>query len=310
MSRARRAWCERWRNSPWTGMKHSGRASDSSVLSSSRLAWPLTCTWARPEWMTSAPSRLSPSMTLPTLVSLPGMAWEERTTRSPSPTEIHLLSAAAIRARADMGSPCEPVEITQTRRGSWSPMRSMSTRSSSAMRSRPIDRARATFLAMERPSVATTRPLATAASAICWTRWIWLAKQATMIRLSGWAANRPVQHRADPALAVGVAVLLGVGGVRQQQPDPGPVGQGADLGQVGRPPVDGRQVDLEVARVQDHALRGVEGGGEPVGHRVGDGDELHIERADLAPLPVAHRDRARSGRAGRPPRSGSGPGPG
>ena len=111
-----------------------------------------------------------------------------------------------------------------------------------------------------------------------------------MIRLSGWAANSRGQHRADPALAVGVALLLGVGRVGQQQADPRPVGQGPDPGQVGGPPVDRGQVDLEVARVQDHALRGVEGGGEAVGHRVGDRDELHVERPDLAPLPVAHRD--------------------
>ena len=42
--------------------------------------------------------------------------------------------------------------------------------------------------------------------------------------------------------------------------------------------------------MQDDALRGVEGGGEAVGHGVGDGDELHIERPDHPSLPVAHRD--------------------
>ena len=52
------------------------------------------------------------------------------------------------------------------------------------------------------------------------------------------------------------------------------VGDGADAGQVGDAAVDRREVELQVARVQDHALRRVEGGGEAVGHRVGDGDEL------------------------------------
>ncbi len=51
------------------------------------------------------------------------------------------------------------------------------------------------FLPMERPKVATIRPLARAASAICWMRWMWLAKQVTMIRLSGWAANRSLTTR-------------------------------------------------------------------------------------------------------------------
>ena len=44
--------------------------------------------------------------------------------------------------------------------------------------------------------------------------------------------------------------------------------------------------------MQDHALGRVEGGGEAVGHRVGDGDELDLEGPDLAPLPVGHLDEA------------------
>ena len=58
-----------------------------------------------------------------------------------------------------------------------------------------MERARATFLPMDRPRVATVRPLAMAASAICWIRWMWLAKQATMTRLSGWAAKRSASTR-------------------------------------------------------------------------------------------------------------------
>jgi hypothetical protein len=67
---------------------------------------------------------------------------------------------------------------------------------------------------------------------------------------------------------------------------PSVVGDGADAGQVGEAAVDRGEVELEVARVQDRALRGVERGGEAVGHRVGDGDELDVERADLAALAV------------------------
>ena len=88
-----------------------------------------------------------------------------------------------------MGSPCDPVEITHTLPGSnWS-IFSMSTREASGMWSRPISRARATFFIIDRPRVAIVRPLATAASAICWTRWMWLAKQAVMMRLPVLAAN-------------------------------------------------------------------------------------------------------------------------
>ena len=60
--------------------------------------------------------------------------------------------------------------------------------------------------------------------------------------------------------------------------------------EVGEAAVDRGEVELPVAGVQDHALRGVERGGEAVGHRVGDGDELDVERADLAALAVGHRD--------------------
>ena len=71
---------------------------------------------------------------------------------------------------------------------------------------------------------------------------------------------------------------------------PGPVGQRADAGQVGAPAVHRVQVELEVPRVQDDALGGVEGDGEGVGHRVGDRDELDVARADRPTLAVGHRD--------------------
>ena len=66
------------------------------------------------------------------------------------------------------------------------------------------------------------------------------------------------------------------------------LGDAADARQVGAPAVDGREVELEVTGVQDHALGRVEGGGEPVGHRVRDGDELEVERADAPALAVGH----------------------
>ena len=44
-------------------------------------------------------------MTLATAPSLPGMAWELRMTTSSGPIFSHLFSPAAMRARADMGSP-------------------------------------------------------------------------------------------------------------------------------------------------------------------------------------------------------------
>ena len=105
-----------------------------------------------------------------------------------------------------------------------------------------------------------------------------------------------------------MAVALGVGGVGEEQADALVVGDGADAGEVGEAAVDRREVELPVARVQDHALRRVERGGEPVGHRVGDRDELDVERADLAALAVGHRDELGAVEQARPPRCGCGRG--
>ena len=51
---------------------------------------------------------------------------------------------AVARDSADIGSPWDPVDTTQIRRGSKSPTRSLSISRSSGMLSRPMERARAT----------------------------------------------------------------------------------------------------------------------------------------------------------------------
>jgi hypothetical protein len=63
-------------------------------------------------------------------------------------------------------------------------------------------------------------------------------------------------------------------------------GQGADAAEVGEPAVDRREVELEVARVQDHALAGVHGDGVGPGHGVRHRDELDVERPDATALAV------------------------
>ena len=106
-----------WRNSPCTGTNHSGLAIDRYVLISSAWAWPVAWTSWIPECTTTAPSLSSPSMTRLTLLSLPGMAWLDRITVSWSESLTNLFSPRASRARADIGSPCDPVEMTQTSPG-------------------------------------------------------------------------------------------------------------------------------------------------------------------------------------------------
>jgi hypothetical protein len=294
MVRASSAWATRWRYSPCTGTNHSGRTTERRVLSSSCLAWPVACTSSMPECTTRTPRRTSPSITLETFISLPGMGCDERITVSCWSSLSHLLSAEAMRASADMGSPWEPVEITHTRPGSSSRTSSMSSRLRSGMVSRPISRASFTFFFMDRPRVAITRSWAMAASAICWTRWTWLAKQAVTMRRPALAANRSWSTLPTDRSEPGVAALVGVGGVRQEEAHALVLGDGPHDPEVGESAVDRREVELPVAGVEDGALRGVERRGEALGHGVRDGDELAVERAEPPALVVLHHDHAGS----------------
>ena len=61
------------RRSPWTGMNHRGRTSESISRSSSAAACPLACTASAGMWNTSAPVRYSPSTTRWIAGSLPGI---------------------------------------------------------------------------------------------------------------------------------------------------------------------------------------------------------------------------------------------
>src|SRR5580700_8733499 len=160
----RRAWCTRCRYSPWTGTKHSGLVTCMRVCSSPALACPLTCTASVPECTTSAPRRCNSSMTRPTDHSLPGMGWALMTTTSSEPMRSHLLSPVAMRDRADMGSPCEPVEMTHISPGGTVSTCSMSIWAPSGTLMKPSRVPSSTFLPIDRPKVATLRPFAVAAS--------------------------------------------------------------------------------------------------------------------------------------------------
>ena len=129
-------------------------------------------------------------MTLLTLPSLPGMAWLDNTTTSFSFSFNHLFSPRAISPSADIGSPCEPVEMMHTLPGSYLSMSSMSTIDDSGRSRMPEIETEPHVLLHAQPSVATTRPSAMAALAICWMRCRWLAKLAVMIRLPRCWVNR------------------------------------------------------------------------------------------------------------------------
>ena len=128
-------------------------------------------------------------MTCPTDHSLPGIGCALMITTSSSVMRSHLFCPVAMSESADIGSPCEPVEITHTSPGGTLSTASMSINTPSGMLMMPRRVPSSTFLPMERPSVATLRPFATAASMICCTRCMWLAKQATTMRLPDWDAK-------------------------------------------------------------------------------------------------------------------------
>ena len=101
------------------------------------------------------------------------------------------------------------------------------------------------------------------------------------------AADRLAQHVAHLALRSGRPGVVRVGRVGQQQPHARVAGQRADAGQCGAPPVHGREVELEVAGVQDQALRGGEGRYESPGDRMGDRHGLAFEGPRVEAVSVA-----------------------
>ena len=115
----------------------------------------------------------------------------------------------------------------------------------------PSVRPMLTFLRIERPTSATLRSCAAAASTTCWTRWMFDAKQVTTMRPWQRANTRSrcgptIDSLTDDARPVGVRRVAA-----QQQH-----AVAAELGQprhVGRRAADRRLVELVVAGEQDRA---------------------------------------------------------
>src|ERR671918_32633 len=134
-------------------------------------------------------------MTRCTADSFPGMGLADRMTVSPRATLTSLCSPDAMRVNADRGSPCDPVHTTTVRSGGTRSSSSMSTIVPSRTLRCPSAWPTSTLLTMERPTKATRRSLASAASHACWMRCRFDAKHATMIRL--WAPAN-ISRRASP----------------------------------------------------------------------------------------------------------------
>ncbi len=103
-------------------------------------------------------------------------------------------------------------------------------------------------------------------------------REARHDHAAGRVADDALERGCDELLGLRDARALGVRGVGEHQVDA--VGaEPRELGEIGRPAVDRRVVDLVVARVQDRALGGVQRDRDGIGHRVRDARELGRERA-------------------------------
>ena len=208
------------------------------------------------------------------------MGWALITTTSSSPMRSHLFSPVAMSESADIGSPWDPVEITHT----WPGGKVVDVLDVDLRAVGDADDAEA----LAQLDVLAHGPAQRGHLAPVRHRGVDDLLHAVHVAgeaghdeaLARLCREHAPQHDADRGLGLGEARLLGVRRVGQQEPDPLALGQLAHPRQVGAPPVDGLEVELEVARVQDHALRGVEGDGERLGHRVGHRDELDIAGAD------------------------------
>ena len=116
--------------------------------------------------------------------SLPGIGVAEKITVSPLCRSTSRWSPAAMRRNADRGSPWLPVDTTTSFSSGKSSIIFGLTSIPSGTSMWPSWRPMFTFLRIERPSRATLRPSAEAASTTCCTRWMFEAKQVTTMRPS------------------------------------------------------------------------------------------------------------------------------
>ena len=215
-------------------------------------------------------------------------------------------SRLAIRASADSGSPCEPVETSTTFSGGIAAASSRVTISPGGTCSRPRSRATPMLRTIERPTNATDRPCAAAESSTCCTRCTCEAKQATMTRR---VARWITESSTGPMLRSGVtkpgtSALVESASSRSTpcRAEPG------EAAEVGEPAVQRQLVHLEVAGVQDQAGAGPDRHRERVRDRVVDREELAARtgRAARSAPPRRSACTARCGARAAWPRPGRG----
>ena len=127
----------------------------------------------------------------------------------------------------------------------------------------------------------------------CWTRCTCEAKEATTI----WPEASPnTWSRADLALGGDKPGHQGVRGVHHEQVD-ALLAHAGERTQVGEAAVQRQLIHLEIARDEDVARIRTDEDRERVGDRVGDGDELEVEGADVQAVTLGDDVEARVGQA-------------
>ena len=183
---------------------------------------------------------------------------------------------------ADIGSPWDPVETTHTVPGPARRRRSTSTKASSGTSSRPEAPGQLDVLGHRAPEGGHLAPCRRgrrrrpAGPGGC--GWRSRSRSSAARR-----RRRTARRRVAPTVA------LGVGEARAPRRWSSPTAAGGCPGPSARAPMRARSVSrpstgvrsiLKSPECRIDALGGVEGGGEAVGHRVGDGDELDVEGPD------------------------------
>ncbi len=114
--------------------------------------------------------------------SFPGIGVAEKITVSCSCSSTRGWSPCAIRRSADSGSPWLPVEMITSRSSGKSSISPSWTSIPEGMSIWPSWPPMFTYLRIDRPTSATLRSVACAASTTCWTRWMFEAKHVMTIR--------------------------------------------------------------------------------------------------------------------------------
>ena len=141
------------------------------------------------------------------------------------------------------------------------------------------------FLRIERPTMATFTSTWIATSIACCIRWAFEANRAA--RISPCAAGISVRNASPTSRSEPVGIPAARRSSSREHQVDAEVSELREPADVRLEPVDGRVVELPVARVDDPAGGGFEDDRDAVRSRVRHADEVQRERADRICFPVS-----------------------